>query len=387
MIPLTTPPVPVDIVRPPGAVTEIPPEVVPTKTGLSVYLSTERTTRCETTDTLLVPLRCTAIRMQGGPGVEDHRRSFQGVFSADNVTSSAGKVWRIEAVHGENKNQLRNGVAEQNSIVPGVRATDCYSGVQPGEDFYTDCTTGYSAFFGVTRTKTERLDNAVQDLGPVVWPRYGYARNGVRLSHGVYHPSMVRAGGYLYAVYYDAGKGERRVGDGFRIARARTSDLGRGWSVWVQSERRWVTSLPRTRGLGNPSPARSTPLFRTRTKGRTTVMTIARTTDHRFIGVYQEFYEGPPCTTASGGTSTEHGRTWIRFSTSGTRWEAPIRLPGSDFAGCAPYTDSRMTYPRFLNRTGRTTKLVNPQRFSLIGVRYGGEVWRSDVTLAAPPAS
>jgi len=381
VIALTTPPVPVDIARPPAAVTEIPPEVVPTGTGLSLYLSSERTTRCETPDTLLVPLRCVATRVQGGPGPEEHRRSYQGVFSADDVTSTAGKTWRIEAVHGENKNQFRNGVAEQNSIVPGVRVADCYSGVQPGAEYYTDCTPGYSAFFGITRTKTERLDNAVQDLGPVVWPRYGYSRDGERLSHGVYHPSMVRAGGYLYAVYYDAGRGEQRTHEGFRIARSRARDLGRRWSVWVEAEQRWVTSLPAGRRLSSPSPARSTPLFRTRTTGRTTVMTIARTTDRRFIGVYQELYEGPECSTGTGRTSTEHGRTWIRFSTTGTRWGRPIRLPGPDFAGCALFTESRMTYPKFLNRTGRTTKLVNPRRFSLIGTRYGGEVWRSDVTL------
>lgn len=343
----------VEIVKPAGVFTEVPPEVLPQPGGRSLYLATDRSSRCDTSAPLL-KVDCRDAVLQTYPSAARWRLSYYGVYSAERVRSRGGRVWRIVAMHGENKNQVVATGLQQNTIVPSVRAASCYSGVQPGAAVYTDCEAAYSGFIGTGRSAGD-ANVEPTDLGPAVWPADGYVRSGRRLSHGVRHPSIVRGGdGWVYMAYYDtSGAG------GYRIARSRETDLGRRWATWVERERRWVQSVPDGEHLWARSPARSTPLWRS----RGTVLTLARTIDGRFMSIEQD-----------------PGRTLIRFSRDGHSWSAPRALAGKDFTSCQPWIDSRVSYPKLLNAAATSTKVINPRDFFVLGTQYGGQVWMVRIT-------
>lgn len=372
----------VDIIKPEGVFTEIPPEILPSTDGrrLSYYLTTDRSTRCDLPKRSLPDvLDCTkgTTSFQTGQRQKKHRLNYYGVFSAENVRSSSGHVWRITANHGENKNEWRGDTLIQNTIAPWVDANQCYSGLHPGDSVYRDCWSGYSGFVGISRWDGEENTRAM-DMGPAVWPAYGYVRNGVRLSHGVLHPSMVNGDdGFTYMAYYDTGKAngdETGIGAGFRIARTPTESVGLGWKTWVESKGKWIKSLPdgAHSGLEQHSPSyESEPLF----KSDSSVITIARTTDHRFISVEQ----GHDLDRPHNGSYFSHTR--IRFSDNATDWSKPIDLIGDDFDGENFFVNSRITYPKFMNLSGTSTKLIDPKSFYLIGVKYGGQVWKTKICL------
>lgn len=331
----------------PGARTEIPPELVAGRW----YLTSDHGFYCaERGRSVLVPQGCSVTPASWPDPARFYRRSYYGTFSAIRV----GRDW-ITANHGENKNEP----GKQNTWAPFVRATDCWSGVAAGDNQYRDCWRAYAAFVGTSRNG--------RDLGPAVWPTAGYATATRVLGHGVQHPSITRAGGYLYMAYYDTS----RPHPGFRMARARERDRGRRWSTWVERRQQWVRSLPRLSGLQRRSPSHeSTPLF----KSASAVLTIARTTDGRFVSIEQGHDFTRPC--VSDGRPAHRSRTRLRLSRDAVHWGRPVELRGPDFDGCDFYPHSRVTYAKLMNAAGTSTKLVNLRRFHLLGVQYGGRVWR-----------
>lgn len=334
-----------------NALTEIPPEIVDGRW----YLSSDHGFYCSARSAL-VPEDCTNATPATWPDARVYRRSYYGTFSAVRV----GRDW-ITANHGENKNEP----GKQNTWAPFVRATGCWSGVAPGDNQYRDCWQAYAGFVGTSLNG--------QDLGPAVWPAAGYATATTVLGHGVLHPSIVRAGGWLYMAYYDTSLPH----PGFRMARAKVSDHGRRWSTWVESRHRWVRSLPGRHALNWRSPSHeSTPMF----KSASSVLTIARTTDGRFASVEQGHDLTQPC--VSDGRPAFRSRTRFRLSRDATHWSRPRDLSGNDFDGCDFYPHSRVTYAKLMNAAGTSTKLINLRRFHLLGVQYGGQVWRVRVRCA-----
>lgn len=110
-----------------------------------------------------------------------YRRSYYGAFSAENVRSATGRTWRLTADHGENKNTAAGevkyqarGDERQNTVLPAIRAQDCYSGLQPGGSVY-DGSDAYFGFIGVSRTPGRSGHS--QGLGPATWSANGYANS------------------------------------------------------------------------------------------------------------------------------------------------------------------------------------------------------------------
>ncbi|WP_354700878.1 hypothetical protein DSM112329_01170 [Paraconexibacter sp. AEG42_29] len=407
---------PVSISLPPGIFTEIPPEIVPGGLRLSYYLTTERSARCDVPGDMTPvsgrPVDCQAPGRSVPQGAADylasppgrmpsgraHRRSYFGIFSADQTPAVGGTATLVAATHGENKNVRRSGLTYPNSIYRGVDAEapprgKCLSGPDAA-GIYRDCDAGYSTFVGTAVAPVDAASNwgltMPVDQGPAVWPIGGYSAVGglFRLSHGVRHPSIVTGGdGYLYMFYYDSGLEPGGVREGFRVARAPVGQRGRGWKTWVQSRGEWIDSLPREqRGPGTRpealprrSPAAaSTELF----PSGSTVMTVARVAGRRgFVAIDQGPVAGQDCRAASGRLE-ERSATRLRVSPDGVRWSAPVELSGPDFDGCDFFTSSRLTYPRFMNLQGTSTKEVALDDFFLLGTQYGGRVWR--VRVKAP---
>ncbi len=359
----TGPPVPVPIDKPSGVYTEIPPELV----GGTAYLTTAWTARCVGVKTLIAPrVDCTAAVRITGPSKEPWHRSYRGVYSAEVMTSRFGNATHVLAMHGEDKNSFDP--RHQNQVAPWVKVDDCASGYRQDLGVYTDCWDAYSGFVTV---------NAAG--GPAVWPMAGYARSrfpgeprSVRLSHGVQHPFIVRGHDRktLYMTYYDTGYEPGGIGRGIRVARS--LDSGRTWRTWVASNNRWAASIPKGGPeLWSRSPAQSQPLF----ESESSVFVVARTTGGGYIGIDQ----GTDYTRPEG--AGYRSKTSVRFSRDMVNWSEPIVLQGADFTVADYYSRSRLTYPRFLNAAGTSTKEISARAFNIIGVRYGGTVYRVSASL------
>jgi hypothetical protein len=219
------------------------------------------------------------------------------------------------------------------------------------------------------------------DLGPAVWPKYGYASHdrSKRLGHGVRHPSIINGqDGYLYMYYYDTGntKPEHTIvyakDAGIRVARSKVNDRGRNWSTWVAKRGQWVPSLPKgvsavssRRALAIPSPAQSQVLF----SATTMTLDVAKVANqHKWIGVHQgPDFNGPLCTNPHG--QQEHvWRTYLRTTRDMVHWSHPVHVTGLDFCG---YSGEPIAYPEFLKADGSSTKLVDLNEFYLIGAGLG----------------
>ncbi|WP_354697643.1 hypothetical protein DSM112329_03279 [Paraconexibacter sp. AEG42_29] len=400
-----------------GSFTETPPDVLAGPAGLSYVLTAEASTRCDVpaAATLLAPTPpdCTVpgrtVPQVGAdyrtatpetmPPGREHRRNYYGVYSADRVAAPDGGSAVVGAAHGENKNLSSGGLLFQNTVYTGSDALvppagSCLSGPDPATGVYADCYAAYSGFIGLTVTPDAADGSPGQapptDLGPVIWPAAGYASEDglTRLGHGVRHPDIVNGGdGFLYMYYHDDGFLPDHAQSGFRVARAPADDLAQGWQTWVESESRWVASLPAAAigpdssrdGFDQPSPASaSTPLF----ASDSSTFAVARIAGGKgLIGVDFGRDYTRPCVTADGRADWRSAMR-LRISTDRVHWSEPVALEGPDFDGCDFYANSRLTYPRFLNADGTSTKEVALADFSIIGTQYGGRVWR--VPVSAP---
>jgi hypothetical protein len=400
----------------PSIQTEIPPDILPGGKRLSWFLTTENSERCDAqasetavagpavdcqaagrsvTQTRPDYLDRTPEQMPAG---REHRSHYFGVYTATHARAADGSNWIVEATHGENKNVVRGGRFYQNSVYKATEALiptlggSCFSGPDPVTWIYEDCYAAYTGWVGTARVPENSSNNwglqEPEDLGPAVWPIGGYvsADRLTLFDHGVRHPSIVEGGdGYLYMFYYDDGLWPGNTRSGFRVARALESDLGRGWKTWVESRQQWVTSLPSghigadssTAALAQPSPAAdSTALF----PSTASTFAVARVRGRKgFVGIDQGRDWTRPCTTPDG-RSSYRSFTRLRVSPDGTHWSSPVELTGRHFDDCDFFVYSYITYPRFMDAAGTSTKDVSLEDFNIIGTRYGGQIWRIPVS-------
>lgn len=399
----------------PSIATEIPPDILAGGQRLSWFLTTENSERCDSqaSETAVAgpAVDCQAAGRSvtqtrpdyldhlpdAMPANRPHRAEYFGVYSAAHARAADGSRYIVEATHGENKNVVRNGLYYQNSVYSGLDGLipplggSCFSGFNPITFVYEDCYAAYTGWIG-TATVAENASNnwglqEPQDLGPAVWPANGYASadGKTMLGHGVRHPMIVSGGdGYLYMWYYDDGILPGNLYQGFRVARAKESDGGRNWKTWDVTRNDWIQSVPT--GVGStvtaaqmalPSPARnSSPLF----NSTSTVFAVARVKGRKgFIGVDQGRDWDRPCT-GPDGRASYRAFTRIRVSVDGVNWNAPINLHGTGFDDCDFFVTSPITYPRFMNAEGTSTKEVSLDNFNIIGTKYGGAISRIPVS-------
>lgn len=221
-------------------------------------LSTAWTYRCEAFVRLSLPLACndhahtalvsspeindysalTIPRVGRGGVVEDYRRNYYAVFSQQTI---GGHTLAIE--HGEDKNEAVDGQLYQGTVFADSAACafDDGGGVLPD-----NCAVGSTCVSSATPSPwcsyaafvDGRFDG--RTLGPIVWPRDGYALpDGRAASNGDRHPfSVLARNGDVYVCYLDCSPSS------FGIHVARSAD-GTDWTTWDPRSHRWLASLPR----------------------------------------------------------------------------------------------------------------------------------------------
>jgi hypothetical protein len=330
------------------------------------------------------------------PSGTAYKRDYEGVYSAQLVTSRAGKRYLVGIDHAENKNEVRTKliggrqtqVYYHNTVQP--HDTTCWSG--PVGNVYRDCNQDYNGFidssYAPDGASTSGGLYGWHDRGPIVWPRNGYVRSdGSKASWGVRHPSSIVEGRYLYAFYLDTGStrsdptglATQGVGAGIVVARSPASDVAKpgAFEVWTRRGR-WLPSLPH--GLTPGDEARyfdraggaSAPLLGSNSGSYYfAVARIEHPTRWRYLAVeHYSTAHSPSCVNRG---TTLGDALWE--SNDLIHWQHPTPIPQLTSCGTdqpTAYDDSRLRFPHFLDSTGTSENAIDPASFYLIGTSADG---------------
>lgn len=379
--------------------TEVPPWSVPGLGGSHSYLlSTDYSHLCAGAGNILSPsnpvINCNEPALDhlvvgddaGGAsalGIGDAtpwRRNYQGAFSAQVIPAAAGPV--IVAInHTENKNEIRppGGPAYtyQNTVVPGVGASQCSESAQGNQPSGCDNWASYAGFLTASLTRYDAATNYGQrrfvDMGPIAWPSAGYrVSSSLLASNGLRHPYSLLDGGYLYVYYLDCSP----TSYGFKVIRSPERDLGAPgtFSAYDPATGAWdAPALPSGVRAANVASYYSTPGPRVAPiiGGDGATFQVARITGYRgrhYLGL-ESYFDGA------------HGyHLGLRASSDLVHWSPLSNVPGS-FA--LSWSVSPLAYPIMADgRTGSNTE-IDPGRFWLLGTR-DGHVYRAamSVTIA-----
>lgn len=234
-----------DISAAPYGATELPPWIIPggwrgyiLSTGHSLYCPSPENLltspiRASRTDCALIVGRSTYAydRDLYLPASQDYsgslwKKNYYGSFSGHVTLRDTPMAKLISINHGENKNELIHGQRYQSEVNRDVDALSCASGYAGGA--WEECWRAYNGFVGLSyagfSAATQYGRQPMTDLGPIVWPSYGYLdAQGHKASFGVRHPSSLLRDGYLYVFYVDT-VNTTTITDGVtcvRVARAR----------------------------------------------------------------------------------------------------------------------------------------------------------------------
>lgn len=325
-----------------------------------------------------------------------YKRNYEGVFTAQILTSRARGRYVVAIDHAENKNEIRTEVIDgrprpvqyRNTVQVSSRA--CWSGVFAR--VYRDCNYDYNGFVDSSAAPDLAATgwglHGWRDRGPIVWPRDGYVRaDGRKASWGVRHPSSIVAGRYLYVFYLDTGSAgsdptglpTQGIGAGISVARAPITDLARpGTFLTWAGHGRWVPALPP--GL---TPANLSTRFARRGgasvgllgPNRGSYYFVAARITHprrwRYIGL--EHYS-----TARSRACPDRGTTLgvaLWESNDLVSWQHPTSIPQLTSCGVdqpSAYDKSQLRFPHFLNAAGTREDLIDPASFYLTGTNDRG---------------
>lgn len=294
-----------------------------------------------------------------------HKRNYNGIFSVHDLPNNKGV---IAIHHGENKNELRNGILFQNSVLPSAVAnaddTNSYSGMINGR--YKEDWDSYFAFLNASFTFKNNLEplRQLSDIGPVVWPSHGYlTQDGKKASYGLRHPTSIVHDNFLYIFYSDskhpniAHDADRMPGK--KLARVHIDSTLFPHSYKVYFNGGWENALPEGFNKFNIEDfyavkgPKSTPLFKNSgCMGRFSVAKVKG--ENYFISVeeYRDKEDGYKTKIA------------IRYSFDLIHWTQRENLPNCTWD---KWIQGNMHYPVFLNKDGSSTTEVDLEEFYIIG--------------------
>lgn len=357
---------------------EIPPWVI--KGGWYQYfITTDHTYHCISSSNILTSsvtfssndANCTKVlwgNTEGNPSPSSltatsaWKRNYYGGYS-NHVVNLGGTDYILSFNHGENKNELTNGLCYQNTINTGILCSSCASGDVNGN--YVDCWEGYNAFVGMSSVPytaaTSWGRSSMNDLGPIVWPENGYLNSASeKMSQGVRHPSSIINNGYVYVYYLDMSNG------GIKVARASLSSgnagimannfynyYGGGFSQKSLPDgfsKEKINNFLRT--PGKPS----TYLFGPSDYAIRFSVAKVKGTNY-FIGVEEYFT-----------SAANYDTIALRVSSDLVKWSEPYVIP----VATGTWNTGRMHYPVLMNKEGTSNTLIDASEFYILGTDIKG---------------
>lgn len=301
------------------------------------------------------------------------RQSYYGLYDGYvGQNTSTGDRYAVAVVHGENKNELRQGYRYVGNILPdqGVLTLDQFCGSHSLDGSYRDYWPAYFAFVCMTYSALNDPNGCEfmeHDLGPVLWPSAGYLdANGHKTSDGLRHPSIIVVGDYAYVFYLDQtsiGTTETGRQSGVKVARASIGENGLPGPFYTYFNGQFSEpSLP----VGFDKSDRS---FLQVKGGRS-----SKIIDTFAVRFSVAKLEGTPYFLAAedrvGGA--ECG-LYLRVSRDLVNWSEGTLVPGT--AGTV-WGNMPLHYPVFSNTQFTDNKLIDPDGFYVIGSVGNGRGFR-----------
>lgn len=342
--------------------------------------------------------------------------------------------WIFGVAHGENKGQVWLDETDQRKVklvggeiygfnttlFPherlGVRAFDPLSrdrecalthGATDPRYQHGDCEANYSAFVTLLRMGTwSNIDQGVaspgyRDYGPVAWPVDGYVEGEAGTGRNTVHGFGVTWGDFLYVYYVDwssahvsSSDPEFSGGVGVKVVRARLSELdavfdddalepGGLFEAYCRGLACCAARDPDGNGWGRAMPAGFSAkdgavydALRSKGCAKTIVdalpslsaqFSVARSTEGGLVAVHWAADQ------AAGKSTIE-----LMSSSDGLEWKG--ETPILDLAG--PVDELPMKHPNLLDSAGRSSELIDPKGFYVLGAQH-----RPVVTVNAVPVA
>lgn len=333
------------------------------------------------------------------PANTDWRRNYYGIFSADRFVFSLDSPpaeWIMLATHGENNNELWNGLYYQNSVNVDVPVHECYSGEVNGT--FVNCMAAYNAFVGAVLLNTSNSCygagqaglTAYIDVGPIAWPLPGYLNaTGGKASYGLRHPGILL--GYDAAVYVSYLENALDSGAFYIVRAAQGPDQGLPTAFLGvnASTMQWgIPSLPSDFNSSNvaasfasaaPGAAQRAPAFSMDPAVEAGIhMSMARMPSlDAYLAVIASVNwtacdQLPPHATLRAAQYEEPSRIcagafWqlsLRVSVDMITWSAPAYLPAY---GAGSLDAALLRYPTLLSADGSSQTEIDPSGFYIMG--------------------
>lgn len=304
------------------------------------------------------------------PAAPYWRRNYGSVFG---TFVNGGNLYAI--IHGENKNEIVNGVKYDNNIRPaGTHYSDAeYSGA--GSDgVYRDAWEHYFNFLNIQWAPLDKLQTRgsllKNDLGPILWPTDGYVFDFGGQTHqacdGLRHPSVLVDNGYIYVFYLDSSKGN---GGLMFAARAPLSTGGVPGSFKKYYKGSFSEpGLPEgfnkdDRRFLYMGGGKSTPIISCNNPVRFQVARLKGTP--YYVSVQEEI-------TASG-----FNTIYLRVSKDLVNWSQPVEIPGIAVSG---WKDGNLHDPLLYNSDFSSSTDVDASNFYIVGTSMAADAQGWPVT-------
>lgn len=254
---------------------EVPPWIIPG--GWRTYTFTTNNTALMATDESLTSLSDLTIDFSGkvgpnfvvtahywwggykNPATLDNsswhwRRNYNGIFSAHTFEHNAQGPITIAYSHGENKNEIIDNKAYQNTIRPNyvldVNNPETWQGTY--NSIKGNGWQSYFAFLNLNWVKNIAETNwghdYFWDYGPIAWPEKGYlTTSDNKASDGLRHPSSIIYNDDIYVFYVDTSyktSSDQEDVAGVKVIRANVNDALDVKKYKLYNQGSWQSSLP-----------------------------------------------------------------------------------------------------------------------------------------------
>ncbi len=300
----------------------------------------------------------------------DWERNYSGVMSAYALHPNTPNAIILQAIHGENKNEIVGTTtiqfgffgttSLQNTINTDIKVSDC-ADLYDSNGIYQNCWSAYNGFVSMahmpfTEAAGWGLSAPVTDSGPIVWPRSGYlSADGTKASQGVRHPTFFVSGNYLYVFYLDMSYGS--TWGSIKVARAALSDLPSPSAFRAYGNDGFLQ--PALPAGFNAADIRS--FYRVKGPASDCIVgcaddsfrfSVASIKDsNRFLGVL-EYWD----------RTNKKARVSLTTSSDLMHWSDPVVVQEAE-----AWSSITLHYPIFMDEAGWTNTTVDPKGFYLLG--------------------
>lgn len=301
------------------------------------------------------------------------RRNYQGIFSAHAYNNPNKGDIIIAYSHGENKNEIEEGIQYQNTILPSCILDQMnpttYNGYYNGT--YHDSWESYFGFVNMqwieNSQETQWGQHYFWEEGPIVWPSNGYITDeNKKASFGLRHPSSIlnRSDNYFYIYFLDTRASgvlsEEGRYSGIKLVRVKAENAVFPTAYEIYYEGNWYPSLPagyskdkmmdylKIKGpkssvvVGGPNTIR---------------FTVAKMMDDNYYLGVEECLD----------PITNQPFTNLRLSKDLINWSAPKAI----LSKASSWINFKYNYPIFLDSTGWTNTEIGKDNFFILGTKSG----------------